>query len=175
MKNTTETSALSLLANDAGYDPLEDRLRENIRSTIEAVFEEELGVIVGVTAGLILSGVQFAVDWWDERQQIGYINEAFSNSYARLCDDRDKGFEPYKLFIYYEIVLDTMELLVEHRADRLSYDKLYNLRILVEAAQIDKQNNYDEYIQSFTVEKAGDLFYFNPVGAISWLTPPIKC
>ena len=42
MKNTTETSALSLLANDAGYDPLEDRLRENIRSTIEAVFEEEL-------------------------------------------------------------------------------------------------------------------------------------
>ncbi len=23
MKNTTETSALSLLANDAGYDPLE--------------------------------------------------------------------------------------------------------------------------------------------------------
>ncbi len=33
MKNTTETSALSLLANDAGYDPLEDRLRENIRST----------------------------------------------------------------------------------------------------------------------------------------------
>ena len=27
MKNTTETSALSLLANDAGYDPLEDRLR----------------------------------------------------------------------------------------------------------------------------------------------------
>ena len=133
------------------------------------------GVIVGVTAGLILSGVQFAVDWWDERQQIGYINEAFSNSYARLCDDRDKGFEPYKLFIYYEIVLDTIELLVEHRADRLSYDKLYDLRILVEAAQIDKQNNYDEYIQSFTVKKAGDLFYFNPVGAISWLTPPIKC
>ena len=42
MKNTTETSALSLLANDASYDPLEDRLRENIRSTIEAVFEEEL-------------------------------------------------------------------------------------------------------------------------------------
>ena len=41
MKNTTETSALSLLANDAGYDPLEDRLRENIRSTIEAVAYQE--------------------------------------------------------------------------------------------------------------------------------------
>ena len=47
MKNTTETSALSLLANDAGYDPLEDRLRENIRSTIEAVFEEELAPFLG--------------------------------------------------------------------------------------------------------------------------------
>ena len=47
MKNTTETSALSLLANDAGYDPLEDRLRENIRSTIEAVFEEELAQFLG--------------------------------------------------------------------------------------------------------------------------------
>ena len=47
MKNTTETSALSLLANDAGYDPLEDRLQENIRSTIEAVFEEELAQFLG--------------------------------------------------------------------------------------------------------------------------------
>ena len=47
MKNTTETSALSLLANDAGYDPLEDRLRENIRSMIEAVFEEELAQFLG--------------------------------------------------------------------------------------------------------------------------------
>ena len=47
MKNTTETSALSLLANDAGYDPIEDRLRENIRSTIEAVFEEELAQFLG--------------------------------------------------------------------------------------------------------------------------------
>ena len=47
MKNTTETSALSLLANDASYDPLEDRLRENIRSTIEAVFEEELAQFLG--------------------------------------------------------------------------------------------------------------------------------
>ena len=42
MKNITETSALSLLANDAGYDPLEDRLRENIRSTIEAVLRRNL-------------------------------------------------------------------------------------------------------------------------------------
>jgi transposase-like protein len=32
----------ALLANEVGYDPIEDRLRLNIRATIEAVFEEEL-------------------------------------------------------------------------------------------------------------------------------------
>ena len=42
MTNTTATSALSLLAHEEGYDPIEDRLRANIRATIEAVFEEEL-------------------------------------------------------------------------------------------------------------------------------------
>ena len=47
MKNDTDTSALSLLANEAGYDPIEDRLRENIRATIEAVFEEELDAFLG--------------------------------------------------------------------------------------------------------------------------------
>ena len=133
------------------------------------------GIIVGVTAGLILSGVQFVVDWWTERQQVGHVNELFSNSYAGLCKNRDNGFEPYKLFINYTIVLDTMELLIEHRTDEISYDKLYDLRLLVEAAQIDKRNNYEKYMQSFTVEKAGELFYFNPVGAVSWLTPPMKC
>ena len=47
MKNNTDTSTLSLLANEAGYDPIEDRLRENIRATIEAVFEEELDAFLG--------------------------------------------------------------------------------------------------------------------------------
>lgn len=47
MNKNTETSALSLLANETGYDPIEDRLRENIRATIEAVFEEELAQFPG--------------------------------------------------------------------------------------------------------------------------------
>ena len=47
MKNNTDTAALSLLANEEGYDPIEDRLRENIRATIEAVFEEELAAFLG--------------------------------------------------------------------------------------------------------------------------------
>ena len=47
MKNSTDTSAFLLLANEAGYDPIEDRLGENIRATIEAVFEEELDAFLG--------------------------------------------------------------------------------------------------------------------------------
>ena len=47
MKNNIDTSTLSLLANEAGYDPLEDRLRETIRATIEAVFEADLDAFLG--------------------------------------------------------------------------------------------------------------------------------
>lgn len=47
MNRNTETSPLSLLANETGYDPIEDRLRLNIRATIEAVFEEELAQFLG--------------------------------------------------------------------------------------------------------------------------------
>ena len=42
MTKTTDTSPISLLACEEGFDPIEDRLRANIRGTIEAVFKEEL-------------------------------------------------------------------------------------------------------------------------------------
>jgi len=47
MNQTTDTNAVSLLACDDGFDPIEDRLRANIRSTIEAVFNEELDSFLG--------------------------------------------------------------------------------------------------------------------------------
>jgi len=47
MKQDTASSTSALLANEVGYDPIEDRLRENIRATIEAVFEEELSQFLG--------------------------------------------------------------------------------------------------------------------------------
>jgi putative transposase len=46
MTKTTDTSMLALLANEVGYDPIEDRLRQNIRATIEALFEEELAAFI---------------------------------------------------------------------------------------------------------------------------------
>ena len=47
MTKTTDTSTLSLLACEEGFDPIEDRLRANIRGTIEAVFTEELDSFLG--------------------------------------------------------------------------------------------------------------------------------
>ena len=47
MNINTETSTLALLANEPGYDLLEDRLRLNIRATIEAIFEKELQTFLG--------------------------------------------------------------------------------------------------------------------------------
>ncbi len=47
MTKTTATSAVSLISHEEGYDPIEDRLRANIRATIEAVFEEELEGVLG--------------------------------------------------------------------------------------------------------------------------------
>jgi transposase-like protein len=47
MTQITDTPAVSLLADEAGFDPIEDRLRANVRITIEAMFEEELAAFLG--------------------------------------------------------------------------------------------------------------------------------
>jgi putative transposase len=46
MKQITDTSRLAPLADAAGFDPIEDRLRANVRATIEAMFEEELAAFL---------------------------------------------------------------------------------------------------------------------------------
>ncbi len=47
MKQNTDSSSFSLLPDAGGYDPIEDRLRANVRATIEAMFEEELADFLG--------------------------------------------------------------------------------------------------------------------------------
>jgi putative transposase len=47
MNEITESSVVSLLTNEAGYDPIEDRLRATVRTTIETMFEEELAEFLG--------------------------------------------------------------------------------------------------------------------------------
>jgi transposase-like protein len=47
MTKNTDISTPALLSGATGYDPIEDRLRQNIRATIEALFEEELAEFIG--------------------------------------------------------------------------------------------------------------------------------
>ena len=47
MTEATGVSKLGLLACEEGCDPIEDRLRASLRSTIEAVFDEELDAFLG--------------------------------------------------------------------------------------------------------------------------------
>ena len=47
MTNTIDTAMPALLLGEAGSDPIEDRLRETVRATIEALFDEELAAFLG--------------------------------------------------------------------------------------------------------------------------------
>jgi hypothetical protein len=47
MNQMTDSSAFALLASEAGFDPIEDRLRASVRATIEALFEAELAAFLG--------------------------------------------------------------------------------------------------------------------------------
>lgn len=47
MTKTTDTTMLALLCGDVGYDPIGERLRQNIRATIETLSEEELAAFIG--------------------------------------------------------------------------------------------------------------------------------
>ena len=54
MKQNTDSSSFSPLPDAGGYDPIEDRLRANVRATIEAMFEEELAAFLGRLRYLVL-------------------------------------------------------------------------------------------------------------------------
>lgn len=47
MTKIIDTGAPALLEAGRGYDPIEDRLRQTVRATIEALFEEELEAFIG--------------------------------------------------------------------------------------------------------------------------------
>jgi hypothetical protein len=47
MNQITDTASFALLAGGIGFEPIEERLRANVRATIEAVFEEDLASFLG--------------------------------------------------------------------------------------------------------------------------------
>lgn len=95
MKKTTETRGIALLACEEGFDPIEDRLRQNIRTTIEAVFFEELDSFLGrlrySRGGGAVKGYRHGTR---ERQITGtFGTETISVPRARIEDEDGKVSE----------------------------------------------------------------------------------
>lgn len=92
MNKITDTSMPALLSGEMGYDPIEDRLRQNIRATIEALFEEELEAFIGRCrygrGGATKRGYRHG---HRERQLVGtFGTETVSVPRARIEDEAGK-------------------------------------------------------------------------------------
>lgn len=89
MTQVTDTSKLALLAFEEGFDPIEDRLRTNIRGTIEAVFDEELNGFLGrLRYGRTAGAVKGYRHGNRDRQIIGtFGTETISVPRARVEDE----------------------------------------------------------------------------------------
>ena len=95
MTQITDTSTLALLACEAGFDPIEDRLRANIRGTIEAVFDEELNGFLGrLRYGRTAGAVKGYRHGNRDRQIIGtFGTETISVPRARIEDEAGRVSE----------------------------------------------------------------------------------
>jgi transposase-like protein len=95
MTQITDTRTLALLACEEGFDPIEDRLRANIRGTIEAVFNEELNGFLGrLHYGRTAGAVKGYRHGNRDRQIIGtFGTETISVPRARIEDEAGKVSE----------------------------------------------------------------------------------
>lgn len=95
MTQFTDTAAFSLLADEAGFDPIEDRLRANVRVTIEAMFAEELAAFLGrLRHGRCGSPTKGYRHGHRERQLIGtFGTETVRVPRARIEDEDGKVTE----------------------------------------------------------------------------------
>lgn len=115
MIQITDTSTLALLACEAGFDPIEDRLRANIRGTIEAVFNEELNGFLGrLRYGRTAGAVTGYRHGNRDRQIIGtFGTETISVPRARIEDEAGKVSEwRSKALPRYQRLTKTAEALI---------------------------------------------------------------
>jgi len=92
MNQITDTTGPALLEAGCGYDAIEDRLRQSVRATIEALFEEELADFIGRCRYGRGEGAQKGYRHGHrERQLVGtFGTETVSVPRARLEDDAGK-------------------------------------------------------------------------------------
>jgi transposase-like protein len=115
MTQITDTSTLALLACEEGFDPIEDRLRTNIRGTIEAVFDEELNGFLGrLRYGRTAGAVKGYRHGNRDRQIIGTFGaETISVPRARIEDEAGRVSEwRSKALPRYQRLTKTAEALI---------------------------------------------------------------
>ena len=115
MTQITDTSKLALLACEEGFDPIEDRLRANIRGTIEAVFDEELNGFLGrLRYGRTAGAVKGYRHGKRDRQIIGTFGaETISVPRARIEDEAGRVSEwRSKALPRYQRLTKTAEALI---------------------------------------------------------------
>jgi putative transposase len=115
MTQITDTSTLALLACEEGLDPIEDRLRANIRGTIEAVFDEELNGFLGrLRYGRTAGAVKGYRHGNRDRQIIGtFGTETISMPRARIEDEEGRVSEwRSKALPRYQRLTKTAEALI---------------------------------------------------------------
>jgi len=115
MTQITEASRLALLACEEGFDPIEDRLRANIRGTIEAVFDEELNGFPGrLRYGRTAGAVKGYRHGNRDRQIVGtFGTETISVPRARIEDEAGRVSEwRSKALPRYQRLTKTAEALI---------------------------------------------------------------
>jgi putative transposase len=115
MTQITDTSKLALLSCEEGFDPIEDRLRTNIRGTIEAVFDEELNGFLGrLRYGRTAGAVKGYRHGNRDRQIIGtFGTETISVPRARIEDEAGRVSEwRSKALPRYQRLTKTAEALI---------------------------------------------------------------
>jgi transposase-like protein len=95
MTKITDTAIPALLLGEAGSDPIEDRLRERIRATVETMLEEELAAFLGrIHYGRRAGARKGYRNGRRERQLVGTFGTAtFSVPRARIEGEDGKTTE----------------------------------------------------------------------------------
>ena len=115
MTQITDTRMTALLAFEEGFDPIEDRLRANIRGTIEAVFDEELNGFLGrLRYGRTAGAVKGYRHGNRDRQIVGtFGTETISVPRARIADEAGRVSEwRSKALPRYQRLTKTAEALI---------------------------------------------------------------
>lgn len=128
------------------------------------------GIVIGVSAGLILSSFNVLHQRYLEHEQVKYVNEILSDSYIKLCN-MDGKTRP----LHFRGMVDSLKLIVRSRSQNIRYDKLYELTL--ELTSATAYSEMYEHGYNLTMHDV-DFMLFERIREeprFSWLNLLAKC